>query len=76
MTQPVPFVEVYRCGTTVVIGGTVEATILAIQITENAAVQYLCSWWTEEGRTETWVMAVELTGVDKKAKPARIGFRN
>lgn len=65
--------EVYRIGSSVTIGKSIDATILEITIKSNNYVIYQCGWWNGNSYEMKWFEEFMVSG-DKEEKRT-IGFR-
>lgn len=64
--------EVFAAGSTVYVGGDIEAKVLAVML-DDSAVTYKCVWWSEKERKESWLHACEVTA-DAETPKKQIGF--
>jgi hypothetical protein len=65
--------KVFAPGTQVRVGGR-DATILAVTIRGNQAVQYDVAWWSDATRNNAWLDACEVEAADDKNGYLTIGF--
>ena len=65
--------RVFGIGTSVLIEGTIRATVLAVAIYPRG-VQYQCAWWLAGARHCEWLEELEITPADGDAQPLPIGF--
>jgi hypothetical protein len=66
---------VFKPGAAIVVGGDIEATIMAVRIGLGSGIMYLVAWWESRTRHEIWVTPQE---VSERARPddvLPVGFR-
>lgn len=64
-------IEVFSCGSEVIIDGDIKAFILSIEI-RRGCISYQCCWWDERTRKTEWVTEEEVKPF--KVKATRIKF--
>lgn len=67
-------VVLFAVGTTVTIGGHIDATITGVMIGPSLSVSYECAWWDGRSRTTAWLKQNEVSRKDESTMPLSIGF--
>jgi len=72
-----PCIEVIRPGTSVLIGGDIEATVLAaiIRSADGTNVNYECRWFDGAISTVDTFAEFEVVPVDDNGKKTAVGFQ-
>ena len=65
--------EVFKIGTPVTIGKSIDATILEINIKDKGLVLYQCSWWNGNTYEVKWFEEFMVTGEQNFKE--QIGFK-
>ncbi len=68
-----PELQIIEPGSTVRIGGSIHATVLAVRIDPGQAITYLVAWWDGRARNEEWVYPIEIGG-DPTGPRVPLGF--
>ena len=53
-------IEILPIGTKVIIGGSIQATIIGISIREQNNLTYEVMWWNEGNRKTEWLWPIEI----------------